>query len=242
MFNVEMFLSWANNRVVPNLPYLGVAVGIVSGIWARHAASDWEKDFPSCCQGFQSNALQTINQWKHWEVITFNFLFTPRTIVLLKDIISLNSVNRVQQAFKRISKEEVVAASILVFGNILWYAGALDWMGSEKDFDISGHVIVKTGTSYFATKTLQALKDQNRSKVLIFALSSLLAFTDAVLLHNTARFCHSGEEVVAGVITAVLFLKTAAIAQKALGALIKLNSTSLSRKTHNMAFYKDFFK
>ena len=205
--------KWLSDRAVPYLPYAGVAAGAVSGLAGRYLSSDWDKSFPSCIKGFiGSSILQTINEWKHWEVTTNNFLFCPRNFLFLKDLIlpdyEVDGVlDRIQKAFGKISKEEIVAASVLIAGNCLWYGGALDLIVDEDAMDMSGHVMVKMGLAYLNSKTLQAAMEQGASKASALALFTLTALTDAVLLHNTARYCHSATEIAVGAATAAIFLK-----------------------------------
>lgn len=204
-----------NQIVLKTLPFSGVGLGMITATVGRllHGSGDTvlsvlgEKSKDLCRQGFPgSSLLQTVNGFKQWEIKKLAIL-TPILPSLVGAVARIASpkdnetfVERVKNGFKEnFSKTQVVSLTTfaaLGLTNSL-YAHALGL--SSGTFDASGHVMLKTVLAHVLSETLQTVANKGRKAAgRGAAFTALYALTDAVLMHQTARICHSTAEIAAG--------------------------------------------
>ncbi len=186
------------------LPYLGVAAGMVTGVVSKPLAS--LKDRLLCRTAFQNfPALKAINGFKQWEIKNCALLtpLLPLAAQLTCDTVKSDGagvIARLKDAVQKVTphqKASLILVLTLGLTNSL-YARAIGL--STENFDSSGHIMLKTLLAHLLACNLDSIGQRGGTvlKTITAFYGSLYAFTDAVLIHNSANFCHTAYEAVAG--------------------------------------------
>lgn len=220
-----------NQTVLKTLPFAGVGLGIITATAGRllHGSGETvlsvlgEKSKDLCTQGFAgSSLLQAVNSFKQWEIKKLALL-TPLLPSLVGTVARIASpqenetfVERVQNGFKEnFSKTQAVSLATFAALGLTHslYAHALGL--SSGTFDASGHVMLKTVLAHVLSETLQTVAKKGRTAAgNSAAFTALYALTDTVLMHQTARICHSTKEIIAGLGWGASIVGLSKLAQK----------------------------
>lgn len=206
-----------------SLPYAGVALGTLTGIGSRlaDAASFLSTKNKEACRRAFSNApiLRSINGFKQWEIKTFA-LATPLIPLAVKigmdakrDQSHQGIISRISSAVKKnFTLEQTIYLATLLGLSFTGSAYCSASGACSKDFDPSGHMMLKTALAGLISKTLA-----KEAGAWPYALSAIYSATDAVLVHNTNRFCHTVAESVAGLAWGLGIVSAASLISKKLG-------------------------
>ncbi|MBS0625571.1 MAG: hypothetical protein JSS32_05940 [Verrucomicrobia bacterium] len=187
-----------------SLPYAGVAVGMLTGIGSRlaDATSSLSTKNKEACRKAFTNApiLRSINGFKQWEIKTFA-LATPLIPLAVKigmdakrDQSQQGIISRISAAVKKnFTLEQTVYLATLLGLSLTGSAYCSASGACSKDFDPSGHMMLKTALAGLISKVIV-----KETGAWAYALSAIYSATDAVLVHNTNRFCHTVAESAAG--------------------------------------------
>lgn len=210
------------------LPYLGVAIGLGAGLSSRGSFSYVSKvdckngffDSPFL------QAINEGKQWeiknmayltpflvpaffhwkKHFDRIEWGF-FKDKIVQVITTKGSLEGesnsgkfcVKGIEAFFKAFTKRIVYTGSLLILGlgnPIYTLASRILFRG----FDLSGHFLMKTVSAALLSQELHSLgKTKSKKKqIALLGYAACFAFSDAVLLYNTAARCHTVAEVFFG--------------------------------------------
>lgn len=202
------------NGIFSYFPPTAVGLAALTGVASRFAdklPSSWTeitetlaiKNSTDCKAGFSSNALQTVNHFKQWEIKNFALLipFIPILVNLVSKTLSERNpeegIRGISQKFvkavkNQVSVEQAVFLTTIVTLGLLGPTYGRTTGLTTKAFDSSGHFMLKGVLAAFLAKTLDT------TSWLGIAFSLLYGLSDFVLLHKTSTACHTAWETFAG--------------------------------------------
>lgn len=175
------------------LPFAGLFIGLLTGLFTRELGFS-EKD-PTLSQFF---TFQWLNEMKQIEIKNFALLI-PLLPLVLKILWDLRQ-DAIKEAFRKAFTRELLIYLAAVFAAMLFAAYARPWFSG---FDPSAHVLLKFQLAALTQKVLQTFSKLASFRTL-FLFSALYSLSDAALIHNTASYCHTLLELLAGLGIGVL--------------------------------------
>lgn len=198
------------SRLIEYIPFAGLAAGMASGVASRLSdtgllSSFGEKSKELCRKAF-ANApfLRGINALKQLEIKHFALLtpLIPLATKIIADAVRSGNPNGIlaklkDAAGRNLTRAQLVSLALIGTG-MLCNTVSSRLFGS---FDASGHMMLKTLLAQFLSLGLAQTADAGGklAQAAAGAFGALYASTDAVLVHNTMRACHTVAETAAGV-------------------------------------------
>ena len=188
----------------------GVATGVASRILRSAGLSLLEKSKKVCKLGFSGvPILQTINQLKQWEIKNCALLtpLLPLAVKIIYDAARSNNPNGIYAKLKEatgnnLSKEQLY--SLIMIATLGLGSGIYGPMLglNPASFDASGHMMLKIILADFLADSLGQLasKGGKLTQAMAAVYGALYAFTDAVLICNTVKACHTIPEIIGGIV------------------------------------------
>lgn len=176
------------------LSYAGIALGTFTGLFFR------EIPLTEKSRSLQP-VLKSINHYKQTEIksialaLPFLIYICQVGIEMSKDAETKAIFSRFLKAAKKPISMPLVASLITTFASMIIAGQAKHWL---EGFDPSGHMMLKI---QLASLTNQLLSEGPKvsSYRLLLAAYTVYVLTDAILLHNTTNYFHTGNEILAGI-------------------------------------------
>ncbi len=192
----SFFVSYLRSGLVTLLPFLGLALGLLTGLFSR--TLDFSEKNPDLILQTldQFSIFQLICKIKQAEIKQFS-LITPLLPVFLKLLWDLRQRPFTWQHFKE-SFHKTFTPELLIYLAAVVCAMLISqtrpWF---SNFDPSGHVLLKFQLALLTQKALLTVSKLTALRTL-FILSAVYSLSDAALIHNTVRYCHTLSELLAG--------------------------------------------
>jgi|GEM_PF-2438958 len=199
------------SRFASLMPFAGVGLGTITGLTERFLSSPisaaiGEKSKEACKTGFSNlPLLPAINRLKQWEIKNMALAapLVPVAYRIARDTIQGPSQKGIYERIKTAVKNNVSLEQVVYLTAITalaltgsWYSRALGI--ATKAFDPSGHMMLKIATAAILSNQISSTPGIEKSKPKQI-LCGLYAATDAILIHNTVRSCHTIAETAAGI-------------------------------------------
>lgn len=188
-------------------PTLGIIGGVGAGIASRilsNGPSFFEKSRQICEQGFSPLFWKTILQWKNWEIKNCALLtpLLPFAMKIIYDAARSNNPNGIYAKLKEASMNNLSmkqaaslmtilgGLSLVLFENMIGPSASAFMTGPDL---LNIHLILKIFLADFLGENLGNLASRGGklTKAMAAMYGTLYAFTDAVLICNNVKACHT---------------------------------------------------
>lgn len=190
----------------------GVGAGLLLGAAANLyiTRSFFEKSRQLCLECYSAYPpLEAINNFKQIEYRKFSLIapFAPLAINLVSTACRERKVSAVTDNAKKMATKHLACALLAISMTFISRRGIHMMRDTLKEFDISGHSMLKVCLTFSLMQTLATRQNLKRSPLedrITNLFTALVIATDAVQMFNTAIYCHTVAEIAVGVGIAAL--------------------------------------